>query len=453
MKRKKNSRIVLLRSKSLARNTFFSTITAGTYFFAGTLLIILLGRLLEVEEFGTVTLAIAVTTLLAILPNYGFNLLIIREISQGIISKSEVFWNVLLVKVILAILSVFILWIYLSLSSLADQPAVFIIFYFSIIVRSFTEFINAFQKAEENFHSESITIFIQNLVLLTLIIVAGTISDLSAVFVAILILIGRSAGFIIACFALFIDSKRQSNEIPELKVQLSSAWSLSKKAFPFAIQAALGVIYFQSDTVIIGELLGITSVGYYQASMRLVLALLRVPAILISAFYPRIAREMAVNDSEHHDMNISRTLIHILLFTGGVLSVSLLLLSEAIILLVYGEKMAPAIPILQILSLILIVRFVASGYGLIIISIHRQHFTVLVASVAVLLNVTLNMLLIPRFGLITSAWVNLVTNLLILICYAIFLKFVKATFFLSGLRSSVDLLLARSRSFVDAIVN
>jgi len=436
----------LLKHESLASNIIFSIITSGMTFLSQTVLFIVLGQILSVEQFGTVGLAMTVANMVALLPNYGFDLFVIREIAQGSCTREDAILNITLDKAFLASMAIVLLALYTQLSGSVSQPVVFVIFGLSAICWSFTRFLNSVLKAEENFVTEAFVTTLQSVVQLLLISVSYFVIGPSVLLVAWLTLFSRIIGLSISILPLIHEQSSKDGGGP--RPNLSLAWSFMKRASPFALQSALGTVYFQSDTILIGELLDVTSVGYYQAGIRLVTAFMRVPNILMSAFYPRIARSLSGYDTNSLGLSASRLLIHFLLLCGIVLTLLFGIGASPIIIAFYGEKMAPGIPVLRILSLLFVVRFVASGYGLVLISCHRQRVQLLGTCVAVVVNVGLNFLLIPRYGFAVAAWTNLFTNFLILCIYATFIRKILKTVLLRGVPSSARQVVSSIISFM-----
>jgi len=419
-----------LRRKSLARNTLFSMITGGMTFVSWSVLLILLGRFLSVHDFGVLGLAMAAGAMVALIPSYGFDLLVIREIVQGGYQRGEIQGNAVSVKLILTVVALALLGIYINVSGSVEQPPVFWMIGIANIILSFSNFFTAILKSDEDFHTETLVVSVQAMSQLILVVGIAWLWGISIIQVAALILFCNGLGLLISVWA--IVRKNKAHGIPSrLIFNKSVAWRLTREAFPFAMQNFLGIVYFQADTLMIGEIMNVTSVGYYQAAMRFITGLVRVPMILINAFYPRIARGFSSGEASN-DLSVSRLLVHFMVWIGGILSFLFFTLASPLIITLYTQKMAPSIPALQVLSFVLVVRFVASGYGIILTSCHRQSTQVLGAAVAAVVNISLNLIFVPRYGFMAAAWVSLFTNIVILILYAFFIKRTLGTFMLQG---------------------
>jgi O-antigen/teichoic acid export membrane protein len=419
---------------SLFSNTLFSSISGGTTFVYGTILFIILGRLLDIDEFGTFSLALTVAGILALLPSYGFDLFVIRELSQGTICLGKLVINVVVVKLVFALTSFLVLQIYINWMSIHDQAVTFWLLGFSATFLSFSTFFSSLLKAYDNFQYEATAKILQSSFHLASIILITWIFDLSVLLVAWLLFFSRLIELIYSVHAYW----KIGNPESFLHFDLSIAWVLTGQSLPFAIQTILGNLFFQIDTVFIGAILDSTNVGYYQVSMRFLLGVMMIPTTLMNAFYPTIARSFSSTNLKSADLSISRLLIHLLLLIGSFLTIVFLFGASPLILLLYGKKMVPAIPILRVLSLIIIVRFVASGYGLILVSARYQKIQLYGATIALTVNICLNLFFLPRLGIISSAWASWATNFIILCIYIFYIRRILGTYLLNDFLCSVS---------------
>ncbi len=117
-----------------------------------------------------------------------------------------------------------------------------------------------------------------------------------------------------------------------------------------------------------------------------------------------------------------------LTLAGILISFGLFLAAEPLLHLVYGSKMAPSVPVFRVAAFIPLVRFISGGYGIVLISIHRQNVQVVGAVVAAVIIAALDWFLVPRAGYVVAAWVNLLANTVVLgIFLAVILKELRST--------------------------
>jgi O-antigen/teichoic acid export membrane protein len=399
-------------------------------FLSGTVLFVILGRVLDVKDFGTVCLAMTISATIALLPGYGFELFTIRELSQGVYDRKEFVSNVIIVKFALTLVSIGCLRLYITGSRSAQEPEVFWLVGIAAIFLTFTNFFNALQKAHEDFCTEALANIIQCVLLVGALVIIAGVFRLSTIQIAWLILLSRVASLVFSAWSFW--KQNGLSRLIWFRFDYLVVWKIVVQAFPFALQAILGRLYFQVDTIIIGELLDATQAGYYQAGMRLLTAFMLIPSILMSAFYPRIAQSFAGSINEEIDFSTSRLLIYFLAFSGSILTIVFSLGASPIIMILYTAKMSPAIPVLRVLSLVFVVRFVAGGYGLILISSRHQRIQLIGAAIALVVNVGLNLFLVPRYGFIAAAWTSVITNVVVLAVYLTFTRKEIGTFVVEG---------------------
>jgi O-antigen/teichoic acid export membrane protein len=426
-----------LTDESLVSNTFFSTITSGVTFLSQSAFFIILGRILNVDEFGTIGLAITTAGLISLISSYGFDMFVVREIAQKNHKRQVLVKNIIVSKLVLSIVALVLLWVYAHWSASEVNPTVFMIFGIADICWSFTRFLNSVLKADENFALETLVITIQSVVQFSMVLFFYYVLSITIIQVALIILVSRIIGLLISIYPLINWKKVWNISLVKLFLNLNLAWHFTQLAFPFALQAIFGNLYFQIDSILLAELLNTTNVGYYQASMRFVTAFMRIPGILMSAFYPRVARSFTENIADQPDLSTSRTLIHFLFIIGVGLTLIFSLGARPIIIGLYGEKMEPAVPILFVLSFIFVVRFVASGYGLILISCYHQWVQLLGSIIALIVSIVLNLLLVPGYGVIAAALASLITNMAILLIYGIFILRILKTSLLDNMGATV----------------
>ena len=81
-----------------------------------------------------------------------------------------------------------------------------------------------------------------------------------------------------------------------------------------------------------------------------------------------------------------------------------IILGPKIISLVFGESYLPATPSFQVLLLTLIIDFSAAVLSAAVFAYNKQRNLILYSAIGGGLNVILDLILIPRFGIIGSAW-------------------------------------------------
>jgi O-antigen/teichoic acid export membrane protein len=179
-------------------------------------------------------------------------------------------------------------------------------------------------------------------------------------------------------------------------------WSgLLKGTLPFVAAAAVNVVYFRL-AMIITSLIGTASVvGEFAIAFRVVEVLIAVPALLIAALFPLLARAALVDPSRLR-ATLDRTW-RAALGIGGLVAVVVVACAPIAVLVLSGQRPGGAVDALRVLGAGLGFSFVgATGlYGLLAARAHRA---VLVVNVtALILNAALTSLLVPAHGAVGGA--------------------------------------------------
>src|SRR4051812_513704 len=173
-------------------------------------------------------------------------------------------------------------------------------------------------------------------------------------------------------------------------------WPLMRDTLPFTAAVAVNVVYFRVTILIMSLQATALETGYFAASFRVVEVLLGVPALVIGAAFPILARA-ARDDDERFRYAMGR-----ILDLGGIfgawLAMNLVVGAELAIRVLAGQAGGPAVPVLRIQGMALLATSlaVAAGYGLLTL---RRHTALLVGNGASLVVVVvLTLALVPGSG-------------------------------------------------------
>lgn len=192
------------------------------------------------------------------------------------------------------------------------------------------------------------------------------------------------------------------------------------KALPFGSLVVLVTIYFRVDSVMIEHILGTKQVGLYGSAYRVMEMMLILPGILSGAFLPWIAR--IIKDDKEKVLVVVRRSIRILWSLAVPLSIGLLFFSEKGLFLIFGSKFTEAGPVLIILGFTLIPLFASAMTSMIITSSDKPQVNTSIAAGMVVLNIGLNLILIPALGIIGAGWSTLATETLGLVAGTIYIN-------------------------------
>jgi O-antigen/teichoic acid export membrane protein len=200
----------------------------------------------------------------------------------------------------------------------------------------------------------------------------------------------------------------------------SAWWELVKDTIPFAAATAISAVYFRISLILLDLVSSSLETGYYATSYRILEVVIAIPALLVSAVFPVIARA-AETDPERLRYIVGRV-TETGLILGPWMALSLILGADTIIDVIAGDEGAPAADVLRIQAPAVIATFIAVGCAFPLLSL-RRHREVLIANAAALVgSVGLTLALAPSMGAEGAALATVVAELLLALTMAISLR-------------------------------
>jgi len=185
------------------------------------------------------------------------------------------------------------------------------------------------------------------------------------------------------------------------------ARELSRGSILLMLSAAASYIYLKLDQVMVKSYLDETAVGIYAVAVKLSEIWYFIPGIVCASLFPAIINAKNTN----REVYLARLKKLYVLLGGSAFLVALpiVIFASHIITLLYGAQYIQSVPVLQI--------YVWSGIGFFLSTGITRYFmaedrfgTILAYNiVSVLMNVALNMILLPTIGLTGAAWATLVS--------------------------------------------
>jgi O-antigen/teichoic acid export membrane protein len=211
---------------------------------------------------------------------------------------------------------------------------------------------------------------------------------------------GRAIGFAAAAVLAFVVIVRLIGR-PAIRASKGKGFPRRKIAtYGFALVLIEGAfaIFDRVDVLIIGAILGSTAAGLFEAPIRL-LALIKYPALAIAAgFTPRLAGD---REDEEVDRFFAALRIALLfyLFAGA----AVLVWAKPIVDLLLGSSYGESVAVLRVCAPVVIF----SGLSPILASaanyLGEAHRRVPLALAALGLNIAIDLILVPRIGIVAGA--------------------------------------------------
>jgi O-antigen/teichoic acid export membrane protein len=196
---------------------------------------------------------------------------------------------------------------------------------------------------------------------------------------------------------------------------------LIRTNIPFLIYGVLSVIYYNVDAVLLSFMTNTAVVGWYGAAYRLFDTLTFLPNLVISTIMYPIFSKLSITSESDLKLAVEKSM-NFLLFCGIPITVALIILAPNIIsFLYYRAEFTSAIPALQALSPGLIFLYINTALGTTILSKRQDRKIPIMAAIALVFNLGLNLIVIPLYQHIGAAIVTSLTELLLLFIAVVFI--------------------------------
>jgi len=198
--------------------------------------------------------------------------------------------------------------------------------------------------------------------------------------------------------------------IVRLQPNLVTARRAVRETLPFAASEFLAWTSMRVDVLIVALLLGKTEVGQYSPAVGIINAAFLIPAAVYLVVTP-VLSNLFVTNVRQGWLTARRSLL-LLLAVGVAMSAAMFLLAGPVVALL-GQSFRGSRQVLQILSAILFVHSLSFGLAAILIAANLQTRRTVVQVVAVLVNVSLNLLVVRWAGIRGAAVVYVITEMVL----------------------------------------
>ena len=186
--------------------------------------------------------------------------------------------------------------------------------------------------------------------------------------------------------------------LPRLAPDWSSFRSMVQPVLTLGAAQCLGLMNYNVDSILIGLMLGPVSVGWYAAAYKPITAALTVVVTYYQGLFPALSRSYQ-EDREKFRRTLLRSLRFTMIFAIP-LGIGGSLLAEPVIRLLFGASYAASVPALQLLSWSAVLVTLRGNFRYPLNAAGKQQLDLTCAGAAATLNVMLNLLLIPHYGIV-----------------------------------------------------
>ena len=403
------------RLRKVVSNIVISLIGQAVTWTSTLLLIIAYGRFLGDVKFGELYLAITFVLLIGFPLELSFNQQLTRDVAQEPDKASRYLSNTLLLKGALwLILYGFVLLICWLLKYNAEERVLVAICGFTLLSNSITFTFRALYIAFER----------------VVFPVVGDILEKGLSALIGILLLEHGAGVQVMAFVLLggslVNTLWQALWFFRLTggsfvFDRALIRKLIRTSIPFMMYGALTVIYYRIDTILLSLMTNAAIVGWYGAGYRLFDTTTFLANLVINAVMYPVFSKLSVTSEAKLKLAIEKSM-NLLLFFGLPMSIGLIVTAPDIIAFLYHRaEFIHTVPALQGLAPGLVFLYVNTVFSNVIISTKREKKIIIMAAIALVFNLGLNIFLIPLYQHVGAAIVTSLTELLLFCLSVIFI--------------------------------
>jgi len=381
----------------IARNTGLLLVSQVLSYLLSFFFVAYMARYLGAAGYGIISFAFAFTTLFSILADLGLQPLVVREVARDKSLAPKYLANVSMMKIILGSLTFGLIALTINLMGYPQQT-IYVVYLvgLSVVCGSLASTFYSIFQAYEKMEYQSLGQVLSAALMLVGIILAVKYHISIIGFSSLYVL----AGVISLIFALGIFRWKFSSSPSwsRQKIEMDwSFWKLSiKEALPFGLSAIFVTIFYWISSLMLSLMKGDVEVGLYNAAFRMVLVLLFIPTALNAAIYPLMSR-FHLTSQDALKLAYEKYFKYMLILAVPI-GVGTTLLANRIVVLVFGSQFGPSAAALKILVWAAASIFVVGAFYRLLESTNNQRKGTIAAGMCMILNVILNLLLIPRYS-------------------------------------------------------
>lgn len=178
-------------------------------------------------------------------------------------------------------------------------------------------------------------------------------------------------------------------------------------ALPFLGMVALYELYAKIDIVMLHRWIGSSEAGIYAVAVRLVTAPIAFSFLAGAAMYPALSREGDESAARRSLFLGTLRWLGLLGVAGGLV---LAVVGDRLVVLLFDEAFTASGAIARWMSIVFVVQFLGMPYWRLLYASNRERSVLGLQTASLVLNVGLNVLLIPRWGAYGALWASVASE-------------------------------------------
>ena len=390
-------------ARKIAKNTTVLYIAQIITYVFGFFITIYTIRYLSVDDYGILSTALALTGIYVVFSDLGLSTLTVREVARHKSLTKKYVGNTTAIKLFLSLFT-FLLTVVSVYVFGYSETTIYVVYILTVayLFNAFSSIFYSIFQSYQKMEYQSVATILNSAVMLVgtfLVIHLG----LNVMAFALVYLVANAVNFF---YVIVIYAWKFY--LPNVEVDIGFWKPTIKEALPLSITSIFAILLFRVDSVMLSVMKGVEAVGFYNAAYRLMEALIFFPQVYTTAIFP-VFSTLYVSSKKPLKTAYLKSFKYLTILSLPI-AVGTTLLAEPIILLLFKSSYSPSVLALQIVVWILPFVFVNYIQGSLLTAMNRQVTVLKITAAALVLNIVMNLILIPIYGFLGAAFVTVISE-------------------------------------------
>lgn len=354
-------------------------------------------RYLGPAGYGMLNYAVAFVTLFSVLATLGLDQIVVRELVHSPENEGKLVGTSFFLKLMGGVIVLFLATFTAFFVHRGDGKTILMIFFVSLgmVAQAFLAIDFFFQSkilSKYTVIAQNTAFFVVSLLRVFLILMR-----LSVEWFAMMSLFEAC----IAGIFLVFFYNRKGGHISNWKFDGEMAKKLLYHSWPLILSSVAISLYMRVDQVMIRNMLGEKEVGWYSAAVSLTEVWYFIPGIFTSSVFPSLVEAKKIEEKLYRQR--AKQLLMLLGGLAVMMALPISLLSNWIVLLLFGEAYRTAGDILRLYVWASVFVFLGVGSSFLLITENLEKISLYRTCVGLLVNIILNLILINLLGVVGAA--------------------------------------------------
>lgn len=217
-----------------------------------------------------------------------------------------------------------------------------------------------------------------------------------------------TAEVLLAGLLMVIMFNLHGRVVRQLRASMILAKTLLYESWPLMLSGITIMVYMRIDQIMLGQIIGDEAVGVYSAALRISEVWYFLPMGIVASVFPSILK--AKENNEDNYRKHFQQLYDLMVWMSIFIALPMTFISNNIVIFLFGKPYASAGPVLAIHVWACVFVFLGVASSKWFIVEKRQILHLQRSLLGVLVNVILNIFLIPIFGVLGAAWATVIAQ-------------------------------------------